>query len=102
MRTVEIRRHSSTKQGAAHGRGSHLSMDGVHLARQVGARMGTFAHAAARIVAGVEETQVTGRTAHERRAACVVHTAENKPSSGAEDLPVAAEMSLRIPCRVPS
>lgn len=42
MRTIEIRRHSFTKKGAARGRGSHLSRDGVAAARELGASLGPF------------------------------------------------------------
>lgn len=42
MRTVEIRRHSFTKKGAARGRGSHLSTEGVLAAREVGASFDRF------------------------------------------------------------
>lgn len=40
MRTIEIRRHSYTKKGD--GRGSHLSTEGVILARMVGQSLGPF------------------------------------------------------------
>jgi broad specificity phosphatase PhoE len=44
MRWLEVRRHSLTKKGAARGRGgSHLSAEGVMLARLVGASLGSFA-----------------------------------------------------------
>jgi broad specificity phosphatase PhoE len=43
VRWLEIRRHSLTKKGAARGRGSHLSAEGVALARLVGASLGPFA-----------------------------------------------------------
>jgi broad specificity phosphatase PhoE len=43
MRWLEVRRHSLTKHGAARGRGSHLSAEGVALARLVGASLGPFA-----------------------------------------------------------
>ena len=39
MRWLEVRRHSLTKKGAARGRGSHLSAEGVMLARLVGAKL---------------------------------------------------------------
>jgi broad specificity phosphatase PhoE len=42
MREIEIRRHSCTKKGPSRGRGSHLSSDGVALAREVSLEMGTF------------------------------------------------------------
>lgn len=35
MKTLEVRRHSCTKKGDARGKGSHLSADGVALAREV-------------------------------------------------------------------
>ena len=43
MRWLEVRRHSLTKKGAARDRGSHLSAEGVALARFVGASLGPFA-----------------------------------------------------------
>jgi broad specificity phosphatase PhoE len=49
MRWLEVRRHSLTKKGPARGHGSHLSADGVALARSVGADLGPFA----RVVTGV-------------------------------------------------
>ena len=42
MRSIEIRRHSYTKKGAARGKGSHLSAEGVALARMIGATIGPF------------------------------------------------------------
>lgn len=39
MRWLEVRRHSLTKKGAARGRGSHLSAEGVALARRIGAEV---------------------------------------------------------------
>ena len=42
MRTIEIRRHSYTKKGEDRGRGSHLSAEGVRLARMVGQHLGPF------------------------------------------------------------
>jgi broad specificity phosphatase PhoE len=43
MRWLEVRRHSLTKKGSARGRGSHLSAEGVALARLVGESLGPFA-----------------------------------------------------------
>jgi broad specificity phosphatase PhoE len=43
MRWLEVRRHSLTKKGSARGRGSHLSAEGVALARAVGESLGPFA-----------------------------------------------------------
>lgn len=42
MREIEIRRHSCTRKGIGQGRGSHLSPEGVHLAREIGMHMGKF------------------------------------------------------------
>lgn len=42
-RWLEVRRHSLTKKGPNRGRGSHLSQEGVELAREVGSRTGPFA-----------------------------------------------------------
>jgi broad specificity phosphatase PhoE len=43
MRWLEVRRHSLTKKDPARGRGSHLSAEGVALARLVGGSLGPFA-----------------------------------------------------------
>lgn len=40
MRTIEIRRHSSTKKGDSRGKGSHLSPEGVALAQRIGGEIG--------------------------------------------------------------
>jgi hypothetical protein len=42
MRIIQIRRHSYTKKGEARGRGSHLSAEGVALAREIGSQIGPF------------------------------------------------------------
>ena len=42
MRTIEVRRHAYTKKGEERGKGSHLSPEGVVLARQVGEEIGPF------------------------------------------------------------
>jgi broad specificity phosphatase PhoE len=42
MRWLEVRRHSLTKKGPARGRGSHLSAEGIALARLVGESLGPF------------------------------------------------------------
>jgi broad specificity phosphatase PhoE len=42
MRTIEIRRHASTKKGEERGKGSHLSPEGVALARQIGGETSPF------------------------------------------------------------
>lgn len=42
MRTIEIRRYASTKKGEQRGKGSHLSAEGVALARRIGTQPGPF------------------------------------------------------------
>src|SRR5262249_27197127 len=42
MRTIEIRRHACTKKGEGRGKGSHLSTEGVALARKIGGEIGPF------------------------------------------------------------
>jgi broad specificity phosphatase PhoE len=42
MRWLEVRRHSLTKKGGARGHGSHLSADGVLLARRLGEALGSM------------------------------------------------------------
>jgi broad specificity phosphatase PhoE len=56
MRWVEIRRHSLTKKGAARGRGSCLSGEGVALARAVGAELGPMVYVVASPSARAVET----------------------------------------------
>jgi broad specificity phosphatase PhoE len=46
VRWVEVRRHSLTKKGAARGRGSRLSAEGVALARAVGAELADIVYVA--------------------------------------------------------
>lgn len=55
---MEVRRHSLTKKGAARGRGSHLSAEGVALARAVGANLGPFAHVVASPIPRTLETAI--------------------------------------------
>src|SRR5262249_59700664 len=40
MRLIEVRRHSLTKKGEGRGKGSHLSPEGVALARKIGGGIG--------------------------------------------------------------
>jgi broad specificity phosphatase PhoE len=42
LRLIEIRRHAYTKKGVGRGRGSHLSAEGVQLARTIGEPIGPF------------------------------------------------------------
>ncbi|GAB2466766.1 phosphoglycerate mutase family protein [Streptosporangium sandarakinum] len=42
MRWLDVRRHSLTKKGAMRGRGSHLSADGIALARFIGSGVGPY------------------------------------------------------------
>jgi broad specificity phosphatase PhoE len=56
MRWLEVRRHSSTKKGEARGRGSHLSAEGVALARAVGATMGSYSRVVASLIPRTLET----------------------------------------------
>ena len=58
MLTVEIRRHSFTKKGAARGRGSHLSHEGVRAARALGASLGRFDHVVASTSPRTMETAI--------------------------------------------
>jgi broad specificity phosphatase PhoE len=46
MRYLEVRRHGFTKKGDARGRGSHLSREGVPVARVVGEAIGPIAYVA--------------------------------------------------------
>ncbi len=57
-RTVEIRRHSYTKKGERRGSGSHLSDEGVRLARRVGESIGPFAKVIASDVPRTLETAI--------------------------------------------
>jgi broad specificity phosphatase PhoE len=58
MRWLEVRRHSRTKKGTARGRGSHLSAEGVVLARTVGESLGPFAYVLASASPRAIETAV--------------------------------------------
>ncbi len=58
MRTLEVRRHVYTKQGAGRGRGSHLSQAGVDLAREIGATIGPFEYFVASLAPRTLETAV--------------------------------------------
>lgn len=58
MRTIEIRRHSFTKKGAARGRGSHLSVEGIRAAREIGPRLGHFDHVVASTSPRTMETAI--------------------------------------------
>jgi broad specificity phosphatase PhoE len=55
---IEVRRHSYTKKGETRGRGSHLSADGVHLARHIGESIGPFDHVVASDVPRTLETAI--------------------------------------------
>ena len=56
MRHLEVRRHSFTKKGEDRGRGSHLSDEGVRLARRVGETIGPFSRVVASDVPRTLET----------------------------------------------
>jgi len=58
MRTIEIRRHTYTKQSPARGRGSHLSQKGVALARFIGSAIGPFEYVATSQVPRTLETAI--------------------------------------------
>ena len=57
-RWLEVRRRSLTKKDSARGRGSHLSAEGVVLARQVGESLGPFASVVASASPRAVETAV--------------------------------------------
>lgn len=56
MRWVEVRRHAHAKKGAARGTGSHLSQEGVGLARRVGPEIGAVEWVVASTVPRTAET----------------------------------------------
>ena len=58
MRTIEIRRHSFTKKGAARGHGSHLSREGVLAARDLGPTLGRFDYVVASTSPRTMETAI--------------------------------------------
>ncbi len=58
MKTLEVRRHSCTKKGEARGKGSHLSADGVALAREVGRNLPEFDYVMASTVPRTLETAI--------------------------------------------
>jgi broad specificity phosphatase PhoE len=55
---LEVRRHSYTKKGSERGIGSHLSVEGVRLARRVGESMGPFARVVVSDVPRTLETAI--------------------------------------------
>lgn len=58
MRWLEVRRHSMTKKGMILGRGSHLTQEGVALARTVGESLHPFAYVVASASQRAIETAV--------------------------------------------
>ena len=58
MRWLEVRRHSLTRKGTARGHGSHLSAEGVALARKVGESMGPFAYVVTSVSPRAIETAI--------------------------------------------
>src|SRR5262245_40559339 len=58
VRWLEVRRHSYTKKGAARGRGSHLSAEGVAFARAIGATLGPFSYVVTNELPRAVETAV--------------------------------------------
>jgi broad specificity phosphatase PhoE len=58
MRWLEVRRHSLTRKGTARGHGSHLSAEGVALARKVGESMGPFAYVVTSVSLRAVETAI--------------------------------------------
>jgi broad specificity phosphatase PhoE len=58
VKTLEVRRHSLTKKGESRGSGSHLSSEGVRLAREVGAAIGPYAYVVVSIVPRTLETAI--------------------------------------------
>jgi len=58
MRTLEVRRHAYTKRGAARGRGSHLSQEGIEQARSIGVSMGPFGYVTASLAPRTLETAI--------------------------------------------
>jgi hypothetical protein len=55
---LEVRRHSLTRKGTARGHGSHLSAEGVALARKVGESMGPFAYVVTSVSPRAIETAI--------------------------------------------
>ena len=58
MKHLEIRRHSLTKKGEERGSGSHLSSEGVRLAREAGQTMGPYGYVVASVVPRTLETAI--------------------------------------------
>jgi broad specificity phosphatase PhoE len=58
MRILEIMRHAPTKKGPTRGRGSHLSAEGVALARALGDRIGPISYVLTSAVPRAIETAV--------------------------------------------
>jgi len=58
MRLIEVRRHSLTKKGEGRGKGSHLSPEGVALARKIGGEIGPFDLVLTSLVPRTQETAI--------------------------------------------
>lgn len=58
MRWLDVRRHSLTKKGAMRGRGSHLSADGIALARSIGCGVGPYERVVTSSIPRAVETAV--------------------------------------------
>lgn len=58
MRILEVRRHAPTKRGPSRGRGSHLSAEGVALARSLGDGIGVVSYVLTSAVPRAVETAV--------------------------------------------
>jgi len=57
-RWLEVRRHSLTKKAPGRGRGSHLSAEGIALAREIGAQLGPIAYVMTSVSPRAVETAV--------------------------------------------
>jgi broad specificity phosphatase PhoE len=82
MRALEVRRHSYTKKGAGRGTGSHLSGQGVALARKIGTLSGPFDLVLTSLVPRTLETAIAmGYAVDDQR-----HVLGDIPSAAIEEL----------------
>jgi broad specificity phosphatase PhoE len=94
VKTLEVRRHSLTKKGDERGSGSHLSSEGVRVAREAGASIGPFAFVVASAVPRTVETALAMGFAVD---ACIDHGGGPLWESSLEEVPFHAQWESEQP-----
>jgi broad specificity phosphatase PhoE len=88
VKTLDVRRHSLTKKGEQRGSGSHLSAEGVRLAREAGNAMGSFGYVVASVVPRTLETAIAMGVAVD---ACIDHGGGPLWEASLEEVPFHAQ-----------